>query len=128
MGLPIAEEAASIKAHNDEEATSVQGTPMYLWQHKGCPGPHNKGCFKMSVYQGETITDAMRLQCHLRDANLGHVKVRPYRLQPNLKFWTRLSSKNNAYHIALAGKQWLKAMSTDAGYWVNGELPTLECR
>ena len=32
------EVAASIKAHDDDQATLVNGTPLYLWQHNDCPG------------------------------------------------------------------------------------------
>ena len=84
----------------------LKGTPMYLWQHNGCPGRYNQGCFRMSSHQGEIITDSMALQCHLEDATLHRRMFQKYTYtrQWKLKNWTRLSTKDNAHLIVIAGE------------------------
>ena len=126
MGLPSIEAAAVIKAHDDAEAVLVKGTPKYLWQHNGCPGRYNQGCFRMSTFQGEIITDAMALQCNLKDASLQHYKQQKYVRKVKLRHWTRCSNKDNGHLIHVAGKRRLPAMNSDAVCWVNGVLPEIE--
>ena len=71
--------AASIKHHNDIEATLVKGTLLHLWQHNDCPGRHNQGCFRMSAYQGIAVNDSMAITCQLKDATTRPLSKRsPY--------------------------------------------------
>ena len=127
-GLSSAEAAASIKSDDGAEAALVIGTAEYLWRHNGCPGRYNQGCFRMSTNQGEITTDvdSMSLQCHLGDASIHSRKVQKYARYWKLKNWTstRVTSKDNAHLIAIAGKRWQsRIMNTDKSCWVNGVLP-----
>ena len=129
MGLANAEAAASIKAHDDSQSELAQGTSKCLWQHTGCPGRYNQGCFRMSAHQGEIITNGMHLQCQLHDSRLNATPLlrNKYVLLKKLKHWHRVTTKDNAHLIAIAGKQWKKnPMNTDRACWVNGEPPQLE--
>jgi len=129
MGHASAEIAASIKCQDDIEATMVKGTQLYLWQHTGCPGRYDQGCFKMSSFQGHVINDNMNLQCQLRDASIRPVATNRTRYIPcpKLKNWHRVTTKDNAHLVVIAGKHWRKnTMNTDRACWVNGELPQLE--
>ena len=127
MGLPSAEAAASIISLDEAEASSSEGTPKYLWQHKGCPGRYNKGCFRMPIHQGQfiTCTASMPLQCNLKDASSTY----QYRRNCNRKLtnWTRLPTQGNTHLIAIACTSWKKAtMNTDKDCWLNGVLPQIE--
>ena len=119
MGHSSNETAASIKCHDDADATLLKGTPMYLWQHNECPGRHNQGCFRMSSYQGDIINDSMNLQCQLKDASV--CRYTPYK---KLKFWTRLTNQGNAHLISIATKRWKPStMNHDKDCLRNGVPP-----
>jgi len=121
---------ASIKQHDDDQATLVKGTLLYLWQHNDCPGRRNQGCFRMSSRQGIVVNDTMDLHCQLKDATIRplakciRTRYRPIR---KLKHWTRLPLQDNAHLVAIACTKWKNStMNTDSTCWVNGVLPQVE--
>ena len=88
MGHSSQETAASIKQHDDVEATLVKGTLLYLWQHNDCPGRRNQGCYRMSTYRGIDVNDSMSLCCQLKDAT-----IRPLATQIKDKIQTNSQDK-----------------------------------